>query len=340
MRRQWKGFVSGIVVTLLCVGLVGSAFAAYQKQATLDYTGIKITLNGAAVTPKDANGNAVEPFAIEGTTYLPVRAVANALGLGVTWDGATSTIRLEGAGDCSFYYGYSVPDFESIAGSDAYTKLESGNNYASYYYNLSGLSESSKEDYIIEYGKLLAQYGFSFSKQESGFRCYKSFVSGIEVKFGSIDDLDKSFVVTVSALNGDAGTGANSGKPNGSESSDKYDDAQENADRPPNVQNHYPDANWVPNFGSIYGLTPTYSSNNGSSAFYKYAVPSFETIEDYLNLLENEGFEYNADLTSAIKDAGSGNAPMAYSWHGNPEYSVTCDIDALSGDFTIFFIID
>ena len=74
MKRQWKGFVSGIMVTLLLVGLIGTAVAAgYQKQATLDYTGIKITLDGKEITPTDANGAAVEPFAISGTTVCNQR---------------------------------------------------------------------------------------------------------------------------------------------------------------------------------------------------------------------------------------------------------------------------
>ena len=62
MGQAWKGFVSGVAVSLLRVGRIGSAFAAYQKQAALDYTGIKITWNGSAVTPTDANGNSVEPY--------------------------------------------------------------------------------------------------------------------------------------------------------------------------------------------------------------------------------------------------------------------------------------
>lgn len=95
MKQQWKGFVSGILVTLLVLGMSGAAMAVVaQKQAVLDYNDIKITLDGKSVTPTDANGQAVEPFAIEGTTYLPVRAIANALGLGVEWDGATQTVKL------------------------------------------------------------------------------------------------------------------------------------------------------------------------------------------------------------------------------------------------------
>lgn len=100
-RDRIKGFASGVAVTLLCVGLIGYAFAAYQKQATLDYMGINITLNGSAVTPKDANGNYVEPFAIDGTIYLPVRGIASATGLDVAWDQTTQTVALSSAGQDS-----------------------------------------------------------------------------------------------------------------------------------------------------------------------------------------------------------------------------------------------
>ncbi len=64
------------------------------KTITATYTGTKITLDGKAITPKDANGKTVEPFAVKGTTYLPIRAVANALGLEVGWNQATKTVTL------------------------------------------------------------------------------------------------------------------------------------------------------------------------------------------------------------------------------------------------------
>lgn len=95
MKKQWQGFFFGILTAFLLIGLLGTALAVgYQKQATLTYDGIKITLDGAAIVPTDANGNAIEPFAIDGTNYLPVRGIANALGLGVDWDGATKTVKL------------------------------------------------------------------------------------------------------------------------------------------------------------------------------------------------------------------------------------------------------
>ena len=89
----------GVILTLVISLLIVPAFAAaWSKEATLNYRDIKITLDGNAVVPKDANGNTVEPFIIDGTTYLPVRGVASALGLGVEWDAATSTVKLSTSG--------------------------------------------------------------------------------------------------------------------------------------------------------------------------------------------------------------------------------------------------
>lgn len=96
MKGNIKSFVSGCIVTATVVGLVGSAAATVgQKTVALDYNDIKVTLDGKRVTLVDANGKAVEPFAIDGTTYLPVRAVSDTLGLEVGWDGATATVTLD-----------------------------------------------------------------------------------------------------------------------------------------------------------------------------------------------------------------------------------------------------
>lgn len=99
MKNQWKGFISGVLVTLLLTGTVGTTAATVgTKAAELEYNNIKVTLDGAPVKLVDANGNPVEPFVISGTTYLPVRAVAGALGLGVDWDGSTQTVILKHSG--------------------------------------------------------------------------------------------------------------------------------------------------------------------------------------------------------------------------------------------------
>lgn len=59
--------------------------------------GIKIVVDGETIEPKDANGNPVEPIIYNGTTYLPVRAVAQALTKGtkqIEWDQNTWTVYI------------------------------------------------------------------------------------------------------------------------------------------------------------------------------------------------------------------------------------------------------
>lgn len=86
------------LVPALLAALVLGATVAYATTgpATLsvDYRDMKVTYDGVPVALVDATGAAVEPFAYNGTTYLPVRAIAGALGLEVGWDNETATVTL------------------------------------------------------------------------------------------------------------------------------------------------------------------------------------------------------------------------------------------------------
>lgn len=53
---------------------------------------VKIQLNGELWQPKDQAGNVQYPITYNGSTYLPVRAVGEALGVEIGWDGATKTV--------------------------------------------------------------------------------------------------------------------------------------------------------------------------------------------------------------------------------------------------------
>jgi len=55
---------------------------------------ISIVVNGQAVTPTNVRGEVVEPFMVSGVIYLPVRAVAGALGMDINWDNVQNTIFL------------------------------------------------------------------------------------------------------------------------------------------------------------------------------------------------------------------------------------------------------
>ncbi len=89
--------ITALVIALSLLFALGATALASNgsKTAELFYRDIKITLNGKEVTPRDANGNSVEPFIIDGTTYLPVRAVAGALNLDVEWESSTNTVILK-----------------------------------------------------------------------------------------------------------------------------------------------------------------------------------------------------------------------------------------------------
>ena len=69
-----------------------------SRTITQYFRGIRILLDGELVIPRDSDGVVVDPFIIDGTTYMPVRALADALGASVDWDSATSSVFITFAG--------------------------------------------------------------------------------------------------------------------------------------------------------------------------------------------------------------------------------------------------
>ncbi len=93
MKKRLQGLISGIIIGVILTG--GAAFAKQASEwAELYYNNIKIYIDGGEITPKDVNGNYVEPFTMNGTTYLPVRAISNAFGKEVEWDGITQSVYI------------------------------------------------------------------------------------------------------------------------------------------------------------------------------------------------------------------------------------------------------
>lgn len=94
MKKELKGFTVGVLSTSLILASSTVFAAPVQKQINAVYNNINLVINGQQYTPKDSDGNVVEPFISNGTTYLPVRAVADALGQPVDWDPSTATVYL------------------------------------------------------------------------------------------------------------------------------------------------------------------------------------------------------------------------------------------------------
>lgn len=93
MKERFKGLIAGVLIGSVVAG--GSVFAAANYK-TIDvlFDNIKIVIDGEEIEAKDANGTKVEPFVYNGTTYLPVRAVGNAIGKEVSWDGVEKVVYL------------------------------------------------------------------------------------------------------------------------------------------------------------------------------------------------------------------------------------------------------
>ncbi len=92
-NNDYNGIWPGADIDAVC-GLHTRDVESYTETATLTYKDIKISIDGQLIQPTDAQGNSTEPFILNDSTYLPLRAVAGALGCDVGWDGATATITL------------------------------------------------------------------------------------------------------------------------------------------------------------------------------------------------------------------------------------------------------
>ncbi len=92
-RFQKLGWIlSGALIASLMFSLASPALAALTGKTIEVYSGVNIYIDDVKLTPTDANGDPVDVFIYNGTTYLPVRAVSEALNQNVEWDGDTQSV--------------------------------------------------------------------------------------------------------------------------------------------------------------------------------------------------------------------------------------------------------
>ena len=92
-KQKLNYFLSGMMAALLMVSLIVPGFAVYSKNVTV-FPGVNIFVNDQKINPTDAKGNPVEAFIYEGTTYLPIRAVSQALDLPIQWEGTSKSVYI------------------------------------------------------------------------------------------------------------------------------------------------------------------------------------------------------------------------------------------------------
>lgn len=131
--KNFKGFTAGVLCGAIVMGAVPTIAKVGKEAIDVVYNNIKLEVNGIKTTmPKG-----VEPFMYNGTTYLPVRAVAEALGEKVEYDKSKATVyvgsRTEKMNDGSIdFYDFveKVKPLEYDWGGGVYaTRTLSGNSY-------------------------------------------------------------------------------------------------------------------------------------------------------------------------------------------------------------------
>lgn len=89
-----KKYFAGLLTGVLAMGLALSALAITGRM-TIEVDPINIQVNGQTFAPTDVNGAEVPVFAYNGTTYAPLRALAEAYGLEVGYDAATNMATVQ-----------------------------------------------------------------------------------------------------------------------------------------------------------------------------------------------------------------------------------------------------
>ncbi|MCL2573286.1 MAG: copper amine oxidase N-terminal domain-containing protein [Defluviitaleaceae bacterium] len=114
-RSGLKGFVIGVIVTMM---LSGTLVMANPVMRELVF-GVGVSFNGEVQQFEED----MRPFVIDGRTFLPVRAIADIVGLDVDFDGATNMVILTTSGAAT-----AVATGSSFA--DTFFSGSSGSNFA------------------------------------------------------------------------------------------------------------------------------------------------------------------------------------------------------------------
>lgn len=199
MRKDFQNFIMGFMIAALIFGTTLPASAAAYRQATAIYSGTTLYLNGEKLV-------GAEPVSINGTTYLPVRLIGEALDLTVNWNQNNNTINIGSGGiittptktsnsstsNVKFYTEYpTVPDFGAFAGISRITTMPPSASDKlkpyGYIYSILDFDDActANPDLLKDYCVLLEKHGFQFFDTKSDdFLCYKNSNTNIMVMLG------------------------------------------------------------------------------------------------------------------------------------------------------------
>jgi hypothetical protein len=96
MKKNLKKSAAAMMVLGMTLTGAAGVFAGTQLEKISAYLnhGISFNVDGAAYTPTDGNGNKLAPITYNNSTYLPVRAIADALHVPVSYDGKKGQVTI------------------------------------------------------------------------------------------------------------------------------------------------------------------------------------------------------------------------------------------------------
>lgn len=179
---------------------VGSFAAGSLITISVDPT-VKIKVNGEEFKPKDANGNDVMMFIYNGTTYAPLRALAEAYGLQVGYDAGANMATVDDP-NAGLYFDNWEPEVpENVVLWDdqnvtiTYSRCYSEETWLGVEYNVEFIVEN-KTDFELSFQMgTVALDGFSYNV--SGSEDVAAHSKGY-IKFYSEDPLPTSGVEKIS----------------------------------------------------------------------------------------------------------------------------------------------
>ncbi|USG65003.1 stalk domain-containing protein [Brevibacillus ruminantium] len=88
-KKKWVPIVSSVILAGAVLMPISTDAAVGKKTVQASYNNIKVMYNGAVVTTD------LEPFIINGSTFIPLRMMANVFNKDVVWDGTNYTINVK-----------------------------------------------------------------------------------------------------------------------------------------------------------------------------------------------------------------------------------------------------
>jgi hypothetical protein len=122
-KKILKTLAITIGLVVLCSTCLYAGSQLQPIEADLNY-GLTVAMNDKVVPLKDASGNTVTPITYNNTTYLPVRAISNALGVSVDWNQEYQCVLLNGSSVPAELKGGNMSIGEQNQGTRHYTEQD------------------------------------------------------------------------------------------------------------------------------------------------------------------------------------------------------------------------